>query len=585
MPLTVWAGAAYGLRRCDGLEGRYFAVAAGPGFGAGRWHPDRCCPMGGSMMGGPAPAAPPVTARAAGSHRQKGVRRLRVPGAWPLLGLLAVLAVQAVLSLRLVRADTAFQDEALYLWAGHRQWAHWLQGTPVPPFPAYFSGSPVVYPPLGALVDSIGGLAAARILSLVFMLGATVLLWGTAGRLFGRRAGFFAAALFGVLGSTLHLGTFATYDAMSLFLVALAVWCVVRAGQRQDATGWMVAAGMVLAVANAAAYSSALFDPVVVVLALFVAFPKPGGRLAAQRIATLLTVTVTLLLVGILVGGGSYLTGVEQTTLARVGGTDSPLSVLADAWSWTGVIVTLAVCGVAISWVRRPGRARTWLLAVLAIGAVLGPFEQASLHTLASLNKHVGLGAWFAAIAAGYAVDQLIASVPAGRMRALTCGACVVALVFPLSVGAGQSRVFSTSWPNSASFIAIFRPLADHGSGRLLVEDPSIAEYYLPAGSRWQRWSSTRNIVLPSGASTGGPSRAQGVVGPGNADAFAQFIVQGYFSLVALNFADTTALDHRIAADLRRNRHYHIIQVVPYGIEVPPIGQGTYVIWRYEPRP
>ena len=54
------------------------------------------------------------------------------------------------------------------------------------------------------------------------------------------------------------------------------------------------------------------------------------------------------------------------------------------------------------------------------------------------------------------------------------------------------------------------------------------------------------------------------------------------FSLVALNFTDATGLERQIAADLRRNHHYHIIQVVPYGIEVPPIGQGTYIIWQYQ---
>src|SRR6202043_3423546 len=103
---------------------------------------------------------------------------------------------------RLLGADTAFQDEATYLWAGHLEWAGLLHGSSVPPFATYFSGSPVIYPPLGALADSVGGLAGARVLSLVFMLGATVLLWGTAGRLFGRRAAFFAAALFAVLGPT-----------------------------------------------------------------------------------------------------------------------------------------------------------------------------------------------------------------------------------------------------------------------------------------------------------------------------------------------------------------------------------------------
>ena len=499
------------------------------------------------------------------------------------LPLLAVLAVQAALSLRLVRADTAFQDEALYLWAGHREWAHWLHGMPVPPFPAYFSGAPVIYPPVGALADSVGGLAGARVLSLVFMLGATVLLWGTAGRLFGRRAAFFAAALFATAGPVLHLGAFATYDAMSVFLVALAAWCVVRAGDRQDATGWMVAAGAVLALANAAAYSSALLDPVVVLLALLVAFPRPGGRPAAGRAATLLTVVAVLVTAGMLIGGSSYVTGVGQTTLARVAGSDSPLSVLADSGSWTGLIFVAAVCGVAVSWARREGPARTWLLAVLAGAALLVPLDQVALHTTASLNKHVAAGAWFAAIAAGYAADKFIAAATAGRMRAVTCGACVVALAFPVALGASQSRVFAASWPNAASFTAILRPLADRGSGRLLVEDPSLAEYYLPAGSQWERWSSTRNIVLPSAASSGGPAKSAGVVGAGNQGTFAMFIAEGYFSLVALNFADTTALDHRIAADLRHNHHYHIIEIVPYGPGPRGPAPGTYVIWRYEP--
>jgi hypothetical protein len=523
-----------------------------------------------------APAAP-----AAGSRWEGRVLARHVPRWWPLA---AVLAVQAALSVRLVRADTAFEDEAAYLWAGHLEWANWLHGTPIPPFSAYFSGAPVIYPPIGALADSIGGLTAARILSLVFMLGATTLLWGAASRLYGRRPAFFAAALFAVLGPTLHLGAFATYDAMSLFLVALATWLVVRAGDSGDATGRMVAAGAVLALANATAYSSALFDPVVALLALLAAFPKPGGKVAARRIAILLVVLVALLLVGLLIGGSSYVGGFERTTLTRASGAASPLTVLADSWYWAGLIVIVAICGVVVSGVRRQGRARTWLLAVLTIAAILGPLEQAQLHTAVSLNKHVGLGAWFAAIAAGYAVDWFVAAAPAGRNQVLTCGACVVALAFPVSLGASQSRALSTSWPNSTSFIAILRPLVDHGNGRLLVEDPSIAEYYLPAGSQWQRWSSTRNIVLPSGASSGGPSQSAGVVGPGNAGTFGTKIAQGYFSLVALNFADTTSLDLRINADLKRNHDYKIIEVVPYGIEIPPIGQGTYKIWKYEPQ-
>jgi hypothetical protein len=288
---------------------------------------------------------------------------------------------------------------------------------------------------------------------------------------------------------------------------------------------------------------------------------------------------------GLLIGGNSYLTGIKQTTLARVGGADSALSVLSDAWLWTGLLLVLAVLGVVISAASREGAVRTWLLAVLAAAALLSPLEQAHLNTAASLNKHVALGAWFAAIAAGYAVDKVIAAAPAGRMQVLTCGACVLALVFPISVGAAQSRTFSTDWPNAYSFIAIFRPLADQGGGHLLVEDGAIARYYLPTGHQWQRWSTTRNIVLPSGISTGGPAGNAGVTGAGNPGVYAEFITKGYFSFVALNFADTTGLDHQIAADLRRSHRYRIIDVVPYGDEGAPTGQGTYVIWRYGPSP
>jgi len=75
---------------------------------------------------------------------------------------------------------------------------------------------------------------------------------------------------------------------------------------------------------------------------------------------------------------------------------------------------------------------------------------------------------------------------------------------------------------------------------------------------------------------------AAGILAAGNASTFARYITHGYFSYVALNFTDTSALDHGLATLLHHNPHYHTLSVVPYGIEVPPYGQGTYVIWKYE---
>ena len=54
--------------------------------------------------------------------------------------LVAILTVQAVLSLRLVWSNTAFLDEATYLFAGHVELTHWLHGTSAPAYATYFLG-------------------------------------------------------------------------------------------------------------------------------------------------------------------------------------------------------------------------------------------------------------------------------------------------------------------------------------------------------------------------------------------------------------------------------------------------------------
>ena len=212
----------------------------------------------------------------------------------------------------------------------------------------------------------------------------------------------------------------------------------------------------------------------------------------------------------------------------------------------------------------------------------LGPLEQANLHTAASLNKHVGLGAWFAAIAAGYAIDKFIATAPAGRTRAIVSWSCVIALAFPLTLGLTQSRAFATSWPNATSYTAIFGPLADHGTGHLLVEDPSIAEYYLPAGTQWQRWSSTRNIILPSGASTGHPPPPPASSAPATPPPSPATSPPATSPSSPSTTPTPPPSTTHITTDLHHNPHYHLIQVIPYNTDTPS-GHGTYIIWKYRP--
>jgi 4-amino-4-deoxy-L-arabinose transferase-like glycosyltransferase len=498
------------------------------------------------------------------AQQQRAPWALLISGPWPLM---CILAVQAVLSLRLVWSNTAFQDEALYLWAGRMEWAHWLHGTPIPAFPTYFSGAPVIYPVLGAVANSIGGLAGARMLSLCFMLGATALLWNTTSRLFDNRAGFFAAALFAVLGPTLKLGAFATFDAMSLFLIALAAWCVVRAGSRRDATRWMLAATCALVLGNATTYSSGIFDPVVIALAFLVAIPQPGGKSAKTRAAEILTYSAALLIALVKIAGSWYIRGIKQTVLNRAAASDPAWLVLHDAWTWTGLVVILSVIAILTAAIAAQERSRVAILTVLAGSALLVPIEQARIHTATSLDKHADIGAWFAAIAAGYVVSKLSRLPKRPVLNAAVTSVCAVALTIPAVMGFAQGRALFAKWPNATDFITAFRPIADQTTGPMLVETPSLAEYYLPAGTQWQRWSSTYDIMRPDGIGFGagvGQTLKPGV--------YAGLIARGWFTLVVLDGA-ARSLDTQIEADLAGNPAYH-------EVAQPSYGTRHYRIWE-----
>jgi Dolichyl-phosphate-mannose-protein mannosyltransferase len=514
------------------------------------------------LLSSAAAAEPSVTSAVVAKVPARARRGFVIP-----LPLVVILTIQAVLSARLLHANTAFGDEALYLWAGHLEWSHWLHGARIPPFPTWFSGSPVIYPPIGALADSIGGLAAGRTLSLAFMLGATVMLWATALRLFDRRTAYFAAALFSVIGPTLHLGAFATYDSMSLFLMAVAAWCACGAGTREDATGWIAAAAGALALANAVKYASAIFDPIVVALAVLSAYPRPGGKTALRRGALLLTCLTGALAVLLRMGGSWYITGISQTTTMRPNGGAPVSRVLSDSWQWTAVVVVLALAGVALNILKGNSWQRTWLMAILAAAALLVPAEQAHIQTTVSLNKHLDFGAWFASIAAGYGLSCFAAWLRPWYAR-LIGTICLSAAMIPVAAAGIEQAQAMVNWPGAAHLIAFLKPVTSHG-GRFLAETDDVPEYYLPHTS-WRQWSNTFSITLPNG-------RQDPV--DGRSEPYVQAIRHHYFSLIVLSFSQTAVMDQAITRALRATPGYKVIGIVPYGGPVP----GNYTVWAYRP--
>ena len=481
-----------------------------------------------------------------GTERQPDGRRLVPP--WP-LGV--VLAAQAALSIRLVWSNTAFQDEGLYLRAGHLEWARWLHGTPIPDFPSYFSGAPVLYPPVAALADSVGGLAAARLLSLCFMLLVTSLLWGAARRLYGQRAALLAAGLFATLAGTQFLGAFATYDAMALCLLALAAWTGVRAAdaERRARLVLLVASGFILAVADAVKYATALFTPLVIVVVAMAMWRRRNSGAGLAALLTVLASWTVIAAAAVVAGGHDYWLGITTSTLDRPDSTAAVTAVLHRSYVWTSLILILAVLG-AILAVRGEQRGKL-LPAVLGAAALLAPAGQAALHTTVSLQKHVVFGAWFAAIAAGYAMARLSRVDPGHGWAAVMALPIVASTLFG---SMGQAASLYRVWPNSAEAVSVLRSAVRAHPGNYLAEDYDVEAYYLRAEAGWQRWSNTYYFSY-HGA-------------PPGAASYDAAIGRHYFSLVILDFGDTAAADRQITAAMRRAGGYYVLAHA-----------GPYTIW------
>jgi hypothetical protein len=321
---------------------------------------------------------------------------------WPLW---AVLIIQAALTIPWLTRYGASSDEALYLLAGREEWAHWITHAPMSQnFPAVFSGSIFIWPPLGAIGDGFAGIAGARAISMLLLLAVTALTYFTGLRMANRRlvAGF-AAALAGLTGLETYLGASATFEPLALFFLMLAVYLVIRASGN-----WrlLIAAGAVLALSNAAKYGTIAWDPVVLGMTLFYSWKRWLSALYRILIVTgCLALGDTLLL---LAGGSSSLQGLKVTTLARSQEPStiaSPMAtVIAHSAALVGVVLFLALFGIVMSRIYREPWAQTGLLSVMTVSLLIAPIDQARLYQLPSLDRNVAIGLPIGALAAAFGV-------------------------------------------------------------------------------------------------------------------------------------------------------------------------------------
>ncbi len=214
--------------------------------------------------------------------------------------------------------------------------------------------------------------------------------------------------------------------------------------------------------------------------------------------------------------------------------------ILKSAYVWTSLILVLAVIGAVLA-SRREARGKL-LPAVLVTAALLVPAEQARLHTAVSLQKHVVFGAWFAAIAAGYAMARFSRVDPGWGWAPVMAIPIAASTLFG---SMGQAAALYRVWPNAAGVVNVLRSAIRAHPGRYLAEDYDVEAYYLRAEVPWQAWCGYLLLQLP-GAGSGS------VLLPAA-------ITSHYFSLVILDFGDTATADAQITADMRRAGGYYVL--------------------------
>ena len=428
----------------------------------------------GSARGGAAtsPSRPPNPAR----------RRLTEH-----LPLAAVLLVQAVASLRL--SNSAFQDEALYLYYGHWMIDHWLHGAEMYSNPsAWFTGAPQLYPVLAALLDGVGGLELARLFSTLCLLSATVAVYWTATTLFGRpgqvRVGTFAALVFAISGSVLVLSHFATFDAPSYAAVAwaLAVGVWVARGDRERSRWWAVLVGGLLALSVLLKYASAIDAPFVLLAVAASTLGSTSGRwrgLGTSLVAG--STALAVLALSAATWARPLVEGVVSSTIQRQSLAPEPAAqLLGRVVDASGPTLALGVLGGVVLLRRQPV-----LGAVLLLGTVAAPLYQVHLGESVSIHKTAVLGMVFGAPLAGRLCAALVS-----RWWGPVLATPVLLGAF--LHGASASERIYTSWPDTAPLAQALMPIVESTPGiRIAGDNLEPLQYALREQTQPWQWVST----------------------------------------------------------------------------------------------
>jgi hypothetical protein len=263
-------------------------------------------------------------------------------------------------------------------------------------------------------------------------------------------------------------------------------------------------------------------------------------------------------------GGPAYLHGVLFTTLLRqAGGTSaSAVAIMQDSFNWVGLVFVLAAIGLGISFTED---VRTRLLCgTLTAAILLAPAEQARIHILTSLHKHVAFGAWFAAIVAGYALGRAAETNKARGWRVIAATTGIAAFL-----GIPQASELYSGWPNSAEMVRDLGPVISQAHCPCLVTENNVVSYYLLDSTLTDKftgafsfyyWDSSLRRVLH-----GLPAYRQAIAGH-------------YFRVVEVDPDENPAIYTPVTRALAATPGWRLVGTMPSGISREP-----FEIWRDNP--
>ncbi len=495
--------------------------------------------------------------------------------AWRMLPLAIILALQASVAL-ITLNNSAFQDEALYIYAGRQLLDQYLGGPQVvDPFATYMSGHPDVYPLLAGSLDAIGGLVLARLFSLVVMLTATACVYWITQRVFSRQAAILGTALFAMQGPVLFLSRLATYDAMCLGLLAV---CVVLAFKVSSARfPWIILAiGPLMTLAFFTKYAFLLWAPSILAVIALESWRLRGIWSAVMRVFLSLVTIAGSGALAYRILGPSFLHALMASTLQRqTTGTQLTASRPDLLWlvvSNVGIGLGIALVGLALA--PRGQRLLCWLFFGTSL---LAPAYHIYHAEPVSLIKHLAYGMVFAAPLAGMALQRMIewqAQQARQRQHANQLSLYNVAIlpIFLIVFTLGQRQAVTqfTQWANSAQMIATMRSLVRPASGHYLAEDMEVTRYYLQdvtedwqwTGPFWFQYTDKQGQTLYDIA------------------AYEQAIREGYFDAVELSFGVSSTLDYQLRTELNASPNYQLVGHIFYTNDY---GAGYYDVWRLLP--